>query len=169
MGRDRRANPLPRSLNQILTGNQLTKLFALPLIGYVAQLVSTGSKYSSLEGNIFGDRVGIYTAPTVLGPWRTITGLSLPPGRASGGDPILMNNTAAKDEREEPWRLVLYKSVPGAFEGSTEDDQSSIATVSSSVVSSMRKALHIPEPSAESTNLAVDLVDGEEEIGRAHV
>ena len=76
-----------------------------------------------------------------------------------------MNNTAAKDEREEPWRLVLYKSVPGAFEGSTEDDHSNVATVSRDVLRSLRKHLRITEPSSMSTNLAVDLAETTEAPG----
>ena len=63
--------------------------------------------------------------------------------------------------REEPWCLVLYKSVPGAFEGSTEEDHSNIVTVSKDVRGSICKALQVPEASAESDNLAVDLVDGD--------
>jgi len=145
-----------------LTGNQLTKLFALPLIGYVAQLVSTGCKYKSLEGDLFGDRVGTYTAPTILGPWRTLSGIPLPPGKSIGGDPVLLNGTASNDERKEPWHLVLYKSVPGAFEGSTEDDHSNVATVSRDVLRSLRQNLRITEPSNTSTNLAVDLAENTE-------
>ena len=101
-----------RHLNRILVGNQLTRLLSLPLVGYVAQLVTAGCRYRSLEGAVFGDRVGTYVGPTVVGPWRTESGMSLPPGQTGGGDPILLNAPGAKDEREEPWRLILYKTVP---------------------------------------------------------
>ena len=112
-----------------MTGSKLTKLLALPLVGYVAQLVSQGVKYKSLEGDVFGDCVGTFVSPTVTGPWRNESGMVLPPGFSGGGDPVLLTVPGAKDDRDEPWRLVLYKTVPGAFEGSSEMDDDNISTV----------------------------------------
>ena len=59
--------PRPRrSLNQILTGNQLTKLLTVPLVGYVAQLVSAGTKYASLEGNVLANVWVLWFHPTFV-------------------------------------------------------------------------------------------------------
>ena len=88
-----------------------------------------------------GDRVGTYVGPTVVGPWRTESGMSLPPGQTGGGDPILLNAPGAKDEREEPWRLILYKTVPGAFENSTEESPDNISVVPRSVLQNIRQKL----------------------------
>ena len=130
-----------RHLNRILVGNQLTRLLSLPLVGYVAQLVTAGCRYQSLEGDVFGDRVGTYVGPTVVGPWRTESGMSLSPGQSGVGDPILLNAPGAKDEREEPWRLILYKTVPGAFENSTEESPDNISVVPRSVLQNIRQKL----------------------------
>ena len=49
-----------RAVNSIITGKALVLLLGLPLlIGYVGQVVSAETKYRSLEGPVFGTRVGI--------------------------------------------------------------------------------------------------------------
>ena len=94
----------------------MTKLVAVPLIGYVAQLVSTGN-HASLEGDVFGDCVGTLVAPTIVGPWRNEQGTLIPAGSPAGNDVTELSRSGAEDTREEPWRLIVYKTVPGAFEG----------------------------------------------------
>eukprot|EP00973_Karenia_brevis_P032962 4549720-Karenia_brevis.AAC.1 len=61
------------------------------MVGYAAQVVSSGCNYRNLEGPVFGTRVGIYYSTNLDGPsWNenvseTSTTYSvLPRARASG-------------------------------------------------------------------------------------
>ena len=145
-------------MNQILTGNQLTRLLAVPLIGYVAQLVSTGITYTSLEGDVFGDCDGTLVSPTTAGPWRNEQGELIPAGSPAGNDVIGLNRSGAEDTREEPWRLIVYKTVPCAFEGSTEDDERHV-TVPRAVTQELKKKLQINE---ESVSLPMEAIPEDE-------
>ena len=87
-----------------------------------------------------------------MGPWRNESGQSLPLGQSSGGDHILHNSS---DDRSEPWRLILYKTIPGAFECSTEESSDYVAVVPRAVNVSLKKKL---EPES-STNFPVQVGD----------
>ena len=132
-----------RSLNQILTGNQLTKLLTVPLVGYVAQLVSAGTKYASLEGNVFGQCVGTLVSSNICGPWQNEKGTLIPTGSPEGTNIVGLNASRTAESQDKSWRMIVYKTVPGAFEGSTEEDDSSIATL---LKETKAKILHTFEP-----------------------
>jgi len=85
-------------------------------------------------------------SPTIVGPWRNEQGELIPAGSPAGNDIIGLNRSGAEDTREEPWRLVVYRMVPGAFEGSTEDDENHV-TVPRAVTQELKKKLQINEQS----------------------
>ena len=62
----------------------------------------------------------------------------LPLGSPAGSDVVWLNQSGAADQREEPWRLIVYKTVPGAFAGATEDEDAT-ASVPRSVVQELKK------------------------------
>ena len=93
---------------------------ALPLIGYVAHVVSHGCLHRRLDGPVFGDCVATYNkifeTPTLFA-------------------------TSVADEAEKvkmyahwpteglPCKIMVYHTVDGAFEGSTENSTEYIVTV----------------------------------------
>ena len=64
-------------INRIVQGEELTKMLpALPVIGYVAHVVTHGSLYKPIDGPVFGARVATYNKillrrPYLLRPLRT--------------------------------------------------------------------------------------------------
>ena len=108
-------------INRIVQGEELSKLLpALPVIGYVAHVVTHGSLYKPIDGPVFGARVATYnktfTAPTLFA-------------------------TSVADEAEKVslyarWpadgvrcKIMVYHAIDGAFEGSSENSSEYVVTV----------------------------------------
>ena len=67
--------------NKILHGGALAKIGLALTIGYVAQIVSTGATYKSLEGPVFGTKVGIFdTNKSISLPDKQVIVYKLPCG-----------------------------------------------------------------------------------------
>ena len=108
-------------INRVVQGEELTKMLpALPLIGYVAHVVSHGCLYRPIDGPVFGARVATYnktfTTPTLFA-------------------------TSVADEAEKVslyarWptdgiqcKIMVYHAIDGAFEGSSENSSEYVVTV----------------------------------------
>ena len=103
-------------------------------IGFVAQVISTGSVYKNLEGPIFGTRVGIYHMETL------------------DSKPIPAKSST-KDQHG--YRMIVYRLPSGAIEHSQSDDFPSntshdmVVTLPASVKRSISQTFVLPK----STNL----------------
>ena len=79
-------------MNRLFTAGCGLAAFTALTIGYVAHVVSSGVPYKSLEGDWFGQRVGIYN----------LTSLDEP-------IPLLSGGCSPSQEQDSPYRAILYQ------------------------------------------------------------
>jgi len=150
-----------KMVNKIITGSCLASMLSLPLVGYVAQIVSGGTPYRSLEGPVFGERVGILQGASEEGPWKSYPTteplLGLASGETGGWSgiglqhstkepPLGLASGETNDECKD-WRLILYKTTTDAALHSTEDDGDSIHTVPRAVTRAIIRSPVLAETS----------------------
>ena len=168
-----RSNRRRHAVNRLFYGNQLCQMLALPLlVGYVAQVVSAGATYRSLEGPLLGTRVGIYESDTIESGWHKIINTNVSQvtestvctvlSDASLAVPPRIPSGKAGDEQERPYRMILYKTPEGAQEqGETQFDHE-VGTLPGKVRKVLQQKLL---PKAEKTSLyPLDTVPEEEEL-----
>ena len=56
-------------MNQLITGQRLSQLVAVSMVGLVGQLVSAHTPYRDLSGPVLSKRVGVFHSDTAEGPW----------------------------------------------------------------------------------------------------
>ena len=107
-------------MNKIVSGNPLGAMLGLPLLlGYVGQLVTPEASYRSLEGPLFGTRVGIYHSDLVSHGWTEL------------GSSVI----------QSPYKLILYETPIGAADFSGELDEDLLVTVPSAVNKAVQRVL----------------------------
>ena len=100
-------------INRVVQGEALTKLLpALPIIGYVAHVVSYGCLYRTLAGPVFGARVGTYNK-TFTTPTLFATSVADEAEKVSLYDRWPAEGVQCK--------IMVYHAIDGAFEGSAEN------------------------------------------------
>ena len=96
-------------------------MLGLPLLlGYVGQLVTPEASYRSLEGPLFGTRVGIFHSDLVSHGWAEL----------------------GSSVTQSPYKLILYETPIGAAEFSGELDEDLLVTVPSAVNRAVQRVLN---------------------------
>ncbi len=130
-----------RAVNRLVQGSVLSRLLRLPLLGYVGHLVSQVPT-KDLTGPVLGDRVAIYYSDREEGPWQLA---SQETRLESSGNPGVQGSH----------KLVLYRPVSGAFEGSSEDSADQVKTVPHAVLKQIKGKLN---PKAVSWSLPMEII-----------
>ncbi len=96
------------------------------LVGYVAQLISPGIAYKSLEGPLLGTRVGIYQSHCIDHSWQSVFANASADTSAESPHRIPCGGTV---EDDSAYRLILYKTPAGSVEQSCTDDEDDVSTL----------------------------------------
>ena len=133
-------------MNILVQGPQLSKMLSLPLlIGYVAQIVSTGTTYRSLEGPVLGTRVGIYHSLSMDAGWRLIDSNEDTPPMIPGGELSVSVEEGppprilGREPTPPGYRMILYRTPTGAPEEGSVLLEDGVSTVPRSVHHHIRK------------------------------
>ena len=95
-------------------------MLGLPLLlGYVGQIVTPYASYRSLEGPLFGTRVGIYYSDLMSLGWTELGSSAM----------------------QSSYKLILYETPVGAADFSAESEEDLLVTVPSAVHKAVRRVL----------------------------
>ena len=160
----------PLMMNQLFTGQRLSQLVAVSMIGLVGQVVSAHTSYRDLSGPVLSKRVGVFHSDTAEGPWIPVGEQSAnflqmnrtvaPAWRSGGSDEssriqsgeesqmaVPARNSSGSGESRPSFQLNLFETTLGCFEETTEHDNSAVGTVPRSVARQLKQRLCPPSVS----------------------
>ena len=96
-------------LNMIVTGAALSSHTAVPMVGYIGQIVSINAGHRNLSGPIFSRRVGVFYGDSPEGPWSSTV---QNPARIAGEDFGSASEAVEDAARTSGERLSCHGGFP---------------------------------------------------------
>ena len=93
-------------MNKLVVGKKLSSTLSVPLIGYVAQIISCGLSYHSLEGPVFGTRIGVYHNTTATTESGFVPLTQDQDDKEKREERRAQNKSSSIDDREQPQMMT---------------------------------------------------------------